>query len=127
MIHAFESLDVPYFIGGSLASALHGTERSTLDIDLVADLKVEQIPALVSMLDSDFYIDENMIRDAIHSQGSFNIIHMNSRFKIDVFTQVQRRFEQMQFERRQLQTVENEPGRKAYITTAEDIILAMLE
>lgn len=36
--HAFENLNVPYLIGGSLASALHGTARSTLDVDLVADL-----------------------------------------------------------------------------------------
>ncbi len=47
VIGAFEELNVPYLIGGSLASALHGTTRSTLNTDLVADLQPEQVTTLV--------------------------------------------------------------------------------
>jgi hypothetical protein len=35
---AFEFLGVPYYIGGSVASSLHGVARATLDVDLVAML-----------------------------------------------------------------------------------------
>jgi hypothetical protein len=127
VIDAFEKLEVPYLIGGSLASALHGTARSTLDTDLVAELQVEQVAQLVDMLKMDFYIDESMILDAIRHQSSFNIIHLRTMFKVDIFINKHRRFDQVQFQRRQLQVVANDPERKAYVTTAEDIILAKLE
>jgi hypothetical protein len=37
VIEALEGLGVPYWIGGSLASAAHGVARATVDADLVAD------------------------------------------------------------------------------------------
>lgn len=46
VIDAFERLGVPYLIGGSLASAVYGTARSTLDADLVAGLSAEKVSAL---------------------------------------------------------------------------------
>ena len=51
-----EELGIPYLIGGSVASIIHGEPRLTNDIDLVADIKEEQIPQLVSALETDFYI-----------------------------------------------------------------------
>lgn len=127
VIDAFDNLGVQYLIGGSLASALHGTARSTLDIDLVADLHSEQVMPLVEALQKDFYIDDRMITDAIQRQSSFNLIHLATLFKVDVFIPKHRPFEQVQFQRRQLQLVANDPERKAYVTTPEDIILAKLE
>jgi hypothetical protein len=127
VIDAFEKLGVPYMIGGSLASAFHGTARSTLDTDLVADLKAEQVIPLIELLKQDFYIDEGMIVDAIKNKISFNVIHLQTAFKVDVFIIKPRRFDQIEFGRRRLETVSNEPDRKAYITSAEDIVLAKLE
>jgi hypothetical protein len=72
-------------IGGSLASAVFGIARATLDADLVADIRLEQIPDLVSSLESEFYIDADMIRDAIINTGSFNLIHLETIFKVDVY------------------------------------------
>jgi hypothetical protein len=124
---AFENLNVPYLIGGSLASALHGTARSTLDVDLVADLQAEQVSQLVELLQREFYIDEQMIRAAVQHKSSFNLIHLSTMFKVDVFITKNRRFDQLQFQRRHLQVVSDEPERKAYVSTAEDIILAKLD
>ena len=36
-----ESLNIPYAVGGSLASSLHGVMRSTLDVDIVANMRIE--------------------------------------------------------------------------------------
>ena len=33
-----ERLGIPYAVGGSLASSLHGVMRSTLDVDIVTDM-----------------------------------------------------------------------------------------
>jgi hypothetical protein len=127
VIEVFEKLNIPYLIGGSLASALYGTARSTLDTDLVADLRPEQVSALVRMLHQDFYIDQGMILDAIQHQSSFNVIHLETAFKVDVFVIKSRRFDQEQFQRRRLEVVINVPERKAFVATAEDIVLAKLE
>jgi hypothetical protein len=78
-IDAFDKLNVPYLIGGLLASALNGTARSTLDSDLVADVKTEQVIQLVKMLEKEFYINETMILDAIQHQNSFNVVDLLQR------------------------------------------------
>ena len=39
VVDALEDLSVPYAIGGSFASALHGVMRATMDVDLVANLQ----------------------------------------------------------------------------------------
>ncbi len=127
VVEVLESLGIPYWIGGSLASALHGVARSTLDTDLVADLKPEQVEKFVSKLEPAFFIDIEMILDAILHQGSFNIIHRDSMFKVDVFILKARLFEQAQLQRRTVQTVSMDPERVVYVCTPEDIILAKLE
>ena len=60
-----ESLNIVYAVGGSLASSLHGVMRSTLDVDIVADMRLEHIQPLVSALSKEFYADDEMMRDAI--------------------------------------------------------------
>jgi len=36
---AFDALGVPYVIGGSFASMVHGMARATMDADIVAELR----------------------------------------------------------------------------------------
>ncbi len=127
VIEVLETLHVPYFIGGSLASAVHGVVRATMDVDLVAALQPEHVAPLVEQLGAAFYADEAMIREAIARRSSFNLIHLDSMFKVDVFVTSGRPFERAQFDRRVLQTLAQEPPRTAYVATAEDIILAKLE
>src|SRR5512134_3796756 len=52
-----ERLGIPYAVGGSLASSLHGVMRSTLDVDIVADMKLEHIQPVVAALSNEFYAD----------------------------------------------------------------------
>lgn len=127
IVEVLDALNIPYFIGGSLASAVHGVVRTTMDVDLVAAMQPEHVAPLVAQLGAAFYADEIMIRDAVAHCGSFNLIHLDSMFKVDVFVHTGRPFEHAQFERRVLQTLSQEPHRAAYVTTAEDIILAKLE
>lgn len=127
VVQVLDDLKTPYFIGGSLASAVHGVVRTTMDVDLVVALQPEHVAPLVARLGEAFYADESMIRDAVSHHGSFNLIHLESMFKIDVFVHKERPFERAQFERRVLQLLSKDPPRAAYVTTAEDIILAKLE
>jgi hypothetical protein len=82
---AFDALGVSYVVGGSLASSVYGIPRATQDVDLVADLKEPDAERLVQLLSTDFYIDADMIREAIGRRASFNVIHLATMFKADVF------------------------------------------
>jgi hypothetical protein len=118
---ALEALDVPY------ASAFHGVMRATMDVDLVADLGQQDVAPLVQSLGDAFYADAEMIREAIVRQSSFNLIHLESMFKVDVFVARPRDFDRAQLARRQPHLLSEDPQSRAYIASAEDTVLAKLE
>lgn len=82
---AFEQAGVGYFLGGSLASSLQGEPRATNDIDFVIDLHLPQLGLLARALGQDFDIDEESLRDAVVRRGSWNIFHLPSVTKVDLF------------------------------------------
>lgn len=122
-----EGLGVPYLITGSLASTLHGMVRTTQDSDIVAELQPEHIHPFVKALQDEFYIDDEMMVAAVAQRSSFNIIHRESMFKVDVFISRQRSFEKMQFSRARRETLSKEPEAQALVSTPEDTLLAKLE
>jgi hypothetical protein len=123
----FEKLGVRYAVGGSLSSSLHGVMRSTLDVDIVADMRLEHIQPLVAALSPEFYADVEMMRVAIERHSSFNLIHYETSFKVDVFIPKPRPFDQMQLERRASAVITTDPERSLYVTSPEDVILSKLE
>lgn len=123
----FEKLGVRYAVGGSLSSSLHGVMRSTLDVDIVADMRLEHIQPLVAALSPEFYADVEMIRVANERHSSFNLIHYETSFKVDVFIPKPRPFDQMQLERRASAIITTDPERSLYVTSPEDVILSKLE
>ena len=127
VIEALDALGVPYLIGGSLASAVHGVARSTVDVDMVADLRTHHVEGLALALAEAFYLNPEAIHDAIHRRTSFNLIHLDSMFKVDVFVHRGRPFDRLQFERRQSQVIATDPQRTAYVASVEDTVLAKLE
>jgi hypothetical protein len=78
----FEDLKIRYYVGGSLTSSLHGIPRATQDVDIIADIALHHIPKLVSALQAEFYIDGDMIKEAIQRRKSFNLIHYETMFKV---------------------------------------------
>jgi hypothetical protein len=125
--NVLEKLKVRYLIGGSLASTLHGMVRTTQDSDIVAELHPEHIEPFVHQLVDEFYIDVDMIAEAVAQHFSFNIIHRESFFKVDVFIPQPRPFVEQQFARAQRQILAIEPFTEAWVATPEDTVLAKLE
>ncbi len=122
-----ERIGIPYAVGGSLASSLHGVMRSTLDVDILADMKLEHIPALVAALSKEFYADDEMMKDAIGHRSSFNLIHYETAFKVDIFIRKLRAFDQMQLDRRRASVIATDPEESVYVVSPEDTILSKLE
>lgn len=122
-----ERLGVPYFIGGSLASTLYGMVRTTQDSDIIANLRLEHLPSFVQALEGEFYVDDEMIANAITRRSSFNIIHSESMFKVDVFIPREGNFIQMQFARARMETLSSSPEIAAMVASPEDILLAKMQ
>lgn len=123
----FEKLGVPYLIGGSLASTLHGMVRTTQDSDIIAEMRLEHLQPFALALQDEFYVDEEMIADAIQRNSSFNLIHRETMFKVDVFIPRPRPFLQSQLDRAQRQTFSLETEISAKFASPEDTILSKLE
>lgn len=127
VIEVLERLGVPYCVGGSIASSIYGIRRTTLDADIVADLKLEQVAAFAAGLDDEFYRDPDMMRDAIARRATFNVIHYATGFKVDIFIPKNRAFDQQQLQRRVERHLDQAPDRPIYLSSPEDIVLAKLE
>ncbi len=125
VVAVLDSLQIPYLVGGSFASSIHGATRSTLDADIVALITMEQGQRFASELGEEFYADGEAIQRAIAAKRSFNVIHPNAAFKVDIFVATPNEFESSEFKRRQV--VALRPGLPpVYVATAEDTILAKL-
>jgi hypothetical protein len=122
----FESLGVTYLVGGSLASSLHGHPRSTQDIDVVADLQEEHVHSFVASLDGRFYFDEPAIRDAISRRSTFNVIHLRTLFKVDVFVAGDDLATRRELQRRQVYTLDVDPPEEIVVASPEDIVVQKL-
>ncbi len=124
---ALEKLGIRYAIGGSMASAIHGVVRSSQDSDIVAEIGARHVQPFVRALQNDFYVDAEMIVDAIERRASFNVIHRETMFKVDVFVAKPRAFDQSQLSRARKETLASEPPLQAMVASAEDTLLAKLE
>ena len=122
-----DELGVPYVIGGSMASIIHGMLRTTMDVDIVADIQPEQVASFMTSLQDAFYVDEQMIRQAIQRRSSFNLIHLSTMFKVDIFIPKGRPFDQQQLNRRIAEPVGPDSDEQIWVLSAEDVILAKLE
>ena len=126
IVTALEQLGVAYYIGGSVVSSIYGIPRATFDVDLIADLRPEHVRPFVKHLEADYYIDEDMIRDAITHHGSFNVMYLASMLKVDVFLPKLRPFDQEEYRRAQPETL-IQGTRPFYVASPEDTILHKLE
>lgn len=127
-VKTLEQLNVPYYIGGSIASSVYGIPRATMDVDMVSELKSDHVKFLIQALQKDYFIDENMILDAIKNKSTFNLIHLATMIKIDVFISAGRKFDKIALQRRKKDNISNEDDSvQVFLCSAEDTILSKLE
>ncbi len=128
VVKAFEELAIDYYVGGSVASLVYGVYRTTADVDVIADVRLEHVPMLVQLLKDDYYIDADMIKDAIKHRSEFNLLHLKTMFKVDVFLQKKRLYDLEVRSRVQEGTLgDSENDHPFFIESPEDVILTKLE
>lgn len=124
---AFSTLGIPFAIGGSMASSLHGIPRFTQD----ADITVEPFPTremdVAKSLGPDYYLSLDAMRQANRERSSFNVIHTSTGFKVDVFVRKDHPFAQEVMARRINRPLADHPNETVAVVSPEDIILLKLE
>ncbi|MBL8733728.1 MAG: hypothetical protein JNN13_15255 [Planctomycetes bacterium] len=95
----FDRLGITWHVGGSVASTTFGTARSTLDVDIAADVRLEHVDAIVAALRVDYYADGDLIRDAVRHRTCFNLLYLRAYFKVDIFVPPDTRYARMAMSR----------------------------
>lgn len=128
LLEAFDRLEIAYMIVGSTVSSAYGFFRATADMDIVVDLHLEHVESLADLLQGEFYIDAGQIREALRFGRSFNVIHLASAYKFDLFTLQHDSYAKTQFARRHHRDTSVFGGDPVEVSlcTAEDIILNKL-
>jgi predicted nucleotidyltransferase len=114
---------IPYMVTGSIAANFYAVPRMTRDIDIVIEIKNEDIPKLIRIFQADFYIDQESVFEAVQAQGMFNILHNEYVFKIDFIVRKVSTYRELEFQRRKRIKVD---GMEICIVSLEDLILSKL-
>jgi hypothetical protein len=128
ILEILDRMEIPYLVGGSVASALHGISRPTMDTDMVVDLPVSKVDEFAELLAPDFYVDAQVIKDAFAVWRPFNVIHFDSTYKFDFFPLANDEYSRTEFGRRRFvetRSFGDEPLECA-MATAEDTVLRKL-
>jgi hypothetical protein len=127
VLRVLARLGVRHFVGGSIASSAHGVARASVDADVVAELAAAHVEPFVAALRESYYVPEERIRDAVARKASFNLIHLDTMLKVDVFVSKDRPFDRRAFERSRSTAIEGASGATLPVSSAEDTVLAKLE
>jgi hypothetical protein len=124
---AMDAAGVRYFVGGSVASALYGEARSTRDIDLMAAMLPHHVEPFLAALGNTFYADATAINAAVAAGRSFNVIHLDTMVKVDIFIPKGDAFGRSQFTRRTATQLSQDDPTAIYVASAEDTVLPKLQ
>lgn len=126
-VDILENLNISYAIGGSIASSFYGQVRFTQDADISAESFSDKIAVFCEALQSSFYVSEQAVRQAHQHRTSFNAIHFDSAFKIDVFIVSNDPFKRQVLWRRKQVIFPEKPDRSYAFVSPEDIVLLKLQ
>ena len=95
----------------------------TRDIDIVALIPLETVDQFVDLFQHDFYIDKDMVTDAISNQSIFNIIHLETVVKVDFIIRKNQEYRILEFNKRKKMKLE---GQDISVVSLEDLIISKL-
>lgn len=124
ILPALENAQVPYMLTGSVASSLHGSPRSTRDLDIVIAPTGQQLRALMQRLSAlDYFADESQAMDALARRSQFNVIDNANGWKVDFIIQEDSPYGRTAFERRYAAQM---AGYAVQVSSAEDVLIAKM-
>jgi len=114
---------VEFMLTGSMAMNYYAQPRMTRDIDLVIKLASDQTDRLISMFETEYYVDRSAVARAIAQRSMFNLIHNETIIKLDCIVLKSDEYRQQEFARRRLISLGDF---ETWIVSREDLILSKL-
>ena len=119
-----EEAGIPYMVTGSMAANFYATPRMTRDIDVVIELRDADVDHVVTLFHDEYYVDRDMVEQAVKRQSMFNMIHNALVVKIDCVVRKDSAYRREEFARRRRVLIDGKP---VTIVAPEDLILSKLE
>ncbi len=124
VIPVLERARVSYMLTGSVASSVHGTLRSTQDLDIVIEASLQQVQQMIREFQAaDFYADEGQASTALANRSQFNVLDNVTGWKVDFIFSEESEYGLSALARRE--TI-NLGGLSVQIARAEDVVIAKL-
>ena len=98
VLSRLDDFGIPYMITGSFASNMHGVPRATQDVDVVIEADQDSLDKFVESLGGEFYVSPEAAREALERRRMFNIVHLETGFKVDLIIKKSRPFSQIGFQ-----------------------------
>ncbi len=119
-----EDNNISYMLTGSWAANFYAVPRMTRDIDIVIQILDVDVSKFVQIFpENEFYVPENSITEAIKHENMFNIIHLESVYKIDFVIKKNNLYRTTEFERKRRIEFDKSP---IWIVAPEDLIISKL-
>jgi hypothetical protein len=115
--------EIPYMISGSIAANYYTIPRMTRDIDIVIELKEDDVDKFVALFEDDFYINREMILNEVSRKGMFNLIYNRYVIKIDFIIKKSSAYQNAEFSNRKQVLIDQCP---MWIVSAEDLVVSKL-
>lgn len=125
IVRELDRAGIGHMLAGSFASTYHGDPRTTNDIDLVIDPERSALDRLVRQLDpAAYYVSAEAADEAWRCRGQFNVVLLETGWKVDLILRKDRPFSYEEFARREPAVI---AGTRVFVATAEDTIVAKLD
>jgi len=99
----------------------------TNDVDVIIAIDDSHVGRLTEAFGDGFYADGDMMHDAIRNRSTFNVIHLSTMIKIDLFLPEETPFIQSEWARRRLRKVRVDADRQpVYVASPEDLVIQKL-
>jgi hypothetical protein len=118
-----EKAEIEYMLSGSIAMGFYTVGRTSWDVDVVVDLKQEDVDRFLTIFGDGYFIQSHVIKEEIKRSGMFNILDDKTSFKIDFIIKKHTPFRDEEFRRRKKV---NFLGTQLWIVAIEDLILSKL-
>src|SRR5213596_3921080 len=117
----FEQAGIPYMLTGSMAMNYYAQPRMTRDIDVV--IAPEDAGRVAALFRSDYYVNEESIRESLAHESIFNLIHHESVIKVDCIIRKGTEYRRAEFERRKKISILDFT---TFVVSKEDLIISKL-
>ena len=120
-----ESVNIPYYVSGGVASSIHGEPRSTHNLDLVISILTKTFWLVKTLEAAGYYCPTGAVEDLQRGrEGLLNITHTETIANADLYVTDTSTFATSQMERRRLLDVEGMPA--FWVISPEDLVLQKL-